>query len=41
MVQRFLRLMNMVGPRAELFGPSTMLRMVAQRPSAAAAAAAG
>ncbi|ORV51874.1 2-polyprenyl-6-methoxyphenol hydroxylase-like oxidoreductase [Mycobacterium florentinum] len=27
MVQRFLRLMNMVGPRAELIRPSTMLRM--------------
>ncbi|WP_155763991.1 FAD-dependent oxidoreductase [Mycobacterium asiaticum] len=38
MVQRFLQLMNMVGPRAELFRPSTMLRMVAQRPFAAAAA---
>lgn len=28
MVQRFLHLMNMVGRRAELFHPSTMLRMV-------------
>lgn len=28
MAQRFLRLMNMVGPRAELIRPSTLLRMV-------------
>ncbi|OBA62505.1 2-polyprenyl-6-methoxyphenol hydroxylase-like oxidoreductase [Mycobacterium sp. 1100029.7] len=28
MAQRFLRMMNMVGPRAELIRPSTMLRMV-------------
>ncbi|WP_231989584.1 NAD(P)/FAD-dependent oxidoreductase [Mycobacterium sp. 852002-51057_SCH5723018] len=30
MVQRFLQMMNMVGPRAELYRPSTMLRMAAK-----------
>ena len=30
MAQRFLHMMNMVGPRAELFRPSTMRRMVAK-----------
>jgi hypothetical protein len=30
MVQRFLRLMNMVGPRAELIRPSTVRHMVAK-----------
>lgn len=35
MVQRFLQLMNMVGPRSELFRPSTLLRMAANRRTAA------
>lgn len=30
MVQRFLQMMNMVGPRTDLFRPSMMLRMVAK-----------
>jgi 2-polyprenyl-6-methoxyphenol hydroxylase-like FAD-dependent oxidoreductase len=30
MVQRFLQLMNMVGPRGELYRPSTLLRMATQ-----------
>ncbi|WP_253851607.1 NAD(P)/FAD-dependent oxidoreductase [Mycobacterium sp. 1423905.2] len=34
MVQRFLQMMNMVGPRAELFRPSTLLRMTGKRRAA-------
>jgi 2-polyprenyl-6-methoxyphenol hydroxylase-like FAD-dependent oxidoreductase len=40
MVQRFLRLMNMVGPRAELIRPSTVLHMVAKPSKSKLAAAA-
>lgn len=39
MVQRFLQMMNMVGPRAELFRPSTILRMAAKPRNARDAAA--